>query len=124
MFKALTIALTTHRSKSLRSHAFVHPAFEQCYVLVWPRPIARHAAVLEGRVDLPGPGLDLGVGRQVETIVLHGVHIGRIAKQRSNIRGVAYSHRSPPFGTTAVGAGLAPPGAQPAAPRKRYCRPP
>ena len=51
----------------------------------WPGPVAGHAAVGAGFVNLRSPGLHFVVVRHIKAIALHGVHIGAVAKEWPNV---------------------------------------
>jgi len=70
----------------------IHPELEEPNVFWRPRLVTRHAPVNQAGVDLRSPSFDVFVWGEIEPISLHGVHVGTVAKQRSNVGCKTYGH--------------------------------
>src|SRR5271165_6241159 len=80
---------------SLWRHPIRHPLFEAVDLFLGPRVVAGHAAVFQAREDAARLRAHVVIRREVEAERLHGLHIGIVAKQGSNISAEAESHESP-----------------------------
>src|SRR5271165_758441 len=81
---------------SLWRHPIRHPLFEAVDLFLGPRVVAGHAAVFQAREDAARLRAHVVIRREVEAERLHGLHMGIVAKQGSNISAEAESHKPPP----------------------------
>jgi len=74
---------------ALGCHSFIHPPLEQGNLIFGPWVVAGHAAVENAGINLFGLSFDMSERRKIKPKVLHGIHVGGVAKQRANVLGEA-----------------------------------